>query len=325
MTDAPRRMRIVPFRYAETFSAARLRAVTPAQNGQRLNLVLDYDELAFDQPSELLFDQGRVFEHVHGRYVPRCLRFMGVSGLECSGLYAHLDDLPLDHPARSLRGSLAWALPGQPMRWGVFNGSVEPANLELSARRYAMEAPRGEPEAIELTRDWAAAPELPARTFALSQRVHARFGGDPVMVRLHGQPQARRLFVGGQSHQGEQRPAVEAVLNLGDQASRWAGRDALPAGDRWSRKGEGSAGMDVGEIENEARWVAERLEAGQRVLVHCSAGFNRSATICCATLILLEQLTAESALERVRAHHPWCRPDTHHWLALRWLAQATRG
>jgi len=70
--------------------------------------------------------------------------------------------------------------------------------------------------------------------------------------------------------------------------------------------------------------VVERLRAGQRVLVHCSAGFNRSATICCAALILLEGLSAEAALERVRQHHPWCRPDPHHWLALRWLAQATR-
>ena len=29
---------------------------------------------------------------------------------------------------------------------------------------------------------------------------------------------------------------------------------------------------------------------------------------------------AEAALERVREHHPWARPDPYHWLALRWLA-----
>jgi hypothetical protein len=38
-------------------------------------------------------------------------------------------------------------------------------------------------------------------------------------------------------------------------------------------------------------------------------------------LILLEKLSAEDALERVRQHHPWARPDTRHWLALRWLAR----
>jgi hypothetical protein len=33
----------------------------------------------------------------------------------------------------------------------------------------------------------------------------------------------------------------------------------------------------------------------------------------------LEGLTAEQALLRVREQHPWAKPDTHHWLALRWL------
>jgi dual specificity phosphatase 12 len=66
--------------------------------------------------------------------------------------------------------------------------------------------------------------------------------------------------------------------------------------------------------------VIEHLKNKQRVLVHCVAGMNRSTTICCAVLILLEGLSAEAALERVREHHPWARPDSHHWLMLRWLA-----
>jgi protein-tyrosine phosphatase len=82
--------------------------------------------------------------------------------------------------------------------------------------------------------------------------------------------------------------------------------------------------MDVPEIAAEARWVIDRLMAGKRILVHCSAGMNRSATICCGVLILLEGLTAEAALERVRQHHPWARPDPYHWLNLRWLAHTRR-
>jgi dual specificity phosphatase 12 len=78
--------------------------------------------------------------------------------------------------------------------------------------------------------------------------------------------------------------------------------------------------MTLAEICEEADWVIERLKNNQRVLVHCVAGMNRSTTICCAVLILLEGLSAEAALERVRQHHPWARPDSHHWLALRWLA-----
>jgi hypothetical protein len=49
---------------------------------------------------------------------------------------------------------------------------------------------------------------------------------------------------------------------------------------------------------------------------------NRSSTVCCATLMMLEGLSAEKALERVREHHPWARPDSHHWLALRWLEKS---
>jgi hypothetical protein len=52
-----------------------------------------------------------------------------------------------------------------------------------------------------------------------------------------------------------------------------------------------------------------------------STSLNRSATICCAVLILLKNLTAEQALERLREHHPWARPDDRHWLKLRWLAK----
>ena len=82
--------------------------------------------------------------------------------------------------------------------------------------------------------------------------------------------------------------------------------------------------MTVDQIHEEAKWVIERLQNDQSVLVHCVAGMNRSVTVCCATLILLEGLNAETALARVREHHPWARPDSHHWLALRWLATSKR-
>jgi hypothetical protein len=110
-------------------------------------------------------------------------------------------------------------------------------------------------------------------------------------------------------------------LNLGEEPSLWAKKDRLPASDRWINKGEGIDGMSLDEIRFEAEWVIERLKAGQRVLVHCVAGLNRSSTICCAVLILLEGLPAGAVLERVRERHPWARPDSNHWLKLRWLAE----
>jgi len=324
MAASPRRLHILAFPYADSLSAARLRAITPEARGRRQDIVLDYDELRLAEPSSLTNSQGRIHEHLRGSYQPRRLRFTGVHDLECSGVYAHLNDVALDHGARSLRGVLYWSTPGQPAKLAVFNGSPEPAELMFSFRRCRPEERLAPMEAVETVRDWAPAPPLPASTLALHKRVHQQFGGDPVTIQLYGKAQPRRLFIGGQHHQNDQRPAVDAVLNLGDEASRWATSAALPACDRRARKGEGQSGMSVTEIEAEARWVVERLRAGQRVLVHCSAGFNRSATICCAALILLEGLSAEAVLERVRQHHPWCRPDPHHWLTLRWLAQATR-
>ncbi len=166
-------------------------------------------------------------------------------------------------------------------------------------------------------RDWSSPPLLPARLVPRPQRLHQRYGGDPITFQFNGRAFQRRLFVGGMEHQSDQRPDVQAVLNLSEDENRWP----LTEADRRAEKGEGSQGMNIAEIVAEAQWVVDRLQAGQRVLVHCSGGLNRSVTICCAVLIRLENLSAEEALNRVREYHPWARPDSHHWLKLRWLAQ----
>src|SRR5262249_57956563 len=70
----------------------------------------------------------------------------------------------------------------------------------------------------------------------------------------------------------------------------------------------------------EADWVAAHLRRGRTVLVHCYAGVNRSSTVCCAALMLLEGLGPEDALARIREHHPVAWPDPYHWFVLRWLA-----
>ena len=81
-------------------------------------------------------------------------------------------------------------------------------------------------------------------------------------------------------------------------------------------KGELAGGMTALDLFQEAQWITQRLEEGKRVLVHCLVGFNRSATVCCAVLMLLEGLTAEEALKRVRTYHPGANPDPYHWFAL---------
>jgi hypothetical protein len=156
------------------------------------------------------------------------------------------------------------------------------------------------------------------------KRLHERYGGDPVTIHLGKRTYHERLFVGGLEIQPEQRPDVNAVLNLGEERSRWVTSSSDHPADRWVNKGEESDGMNMDEIVAEAQWVIERLVRGQKVLVHCVAGFNRSVTICCAIVMLIENLSAESALARVRKNHPWALPDSHHWLVLRWLAQKLR-
>ena len=321
MTWKARNTRILAFPFDEAFQSARLEALAEVRNGGRRDFYIDFQELAMSAPPELVALNGKPGEHVQGTYLPRRLCCRDVHWLEITGLYTRLDEVPLDHGARSLRGTLYWRSPGEAAKWGWFNGTKEPGDFMISARQYTLEERPGKNEAVDFMRDWSTAPELPSRLVRVSRKIRQRFGGDPVTFRLGKRVYHRRLFVGGLDCQTYQRPEVGAVLNLGDEPSKWSGTEIGISGDRWVRKGEGQSGMDMDEITAEARWVIERLKVGQRVLVHCSAGFNRSVTVCCAVLILLEGLTAEQALERVREQHPWARPDPHHWLVLRWIAK----
>jgi predicted signal transduction protein with EAL and GGDEF domain len=151
------------------------------------------------------------------------------------------------------------------------------------------------------------------------RQIYDQYGGDPVRIHVNGKSYEDRLFVGGLEHQPDYRPEVNAVLNLGEKPSVWVKGGEINPNDRTVEKGEGSQGMPVDDIRAEANWVIDHLVKEESVLVHCVAGMNRSTTICCAVLMLLEGLSADAALRRVREAHPWAKPDSYHWLALRWL------
>jgi hypothetical protein len=174
---------------------------------------------------------------------------------------------------------------------------------------------------VALERDWSPPPPMPDRLVPEPKQVHQRFGGDPITTHIDARAYQHRLFIGGTDIQPNERPQVDVVFNLGENPSRWVKSHQSHSQDRWDNKGEGMDGMSLEVIREEANWVIEHLRQNKRVLVHCAAGMNRSSTICCAVLILLEGMTAEQALERVREHHPWARPDSGHWLKLRWLAE----
>ena len=333
--------RILRYAFAQSLQGARLDAYCEQQTGERLDVVLDLHVFERAAPAELFEDGGKIYERLQGYFTPARLRFSGVEDLYRGDFFTRLEHFSPQEPSRTLVDLLSWRQPDRQMPfyllWMKGQEDAEQSSvndLQCFARRVTCKCLHlptpltGDYDGCSLSasttieRDWSSPPPMPGRIVPQPQFLHCHFGGDPITVWLDSQVYPRRLFIGRLETQTDalyprdQRPDVAAVLNLGEEPSRWALRPA----DRWENKGEGSNGMGVDEIRQEAEWVLERLRTGQRVLVHCVAGMNRSATICCAVLILLEGLSAGQALERVRQHHPWARPDGHHWLKLRWLA-----
>ncbi len=302
----------------------------PLLQGARLDLYQENaDHLIFEiqgfkrTKSELVERKGKIYERADGEYIPTRLIFTGVSKLNSVDFFTSLESYTPDDPSRIIGDMLSWR---QPKRQDVFYllGMRGPVDVDMSflADQVTYEKRKGDTKLIKVERDWSPPPPMPDRLVPQPKQIYRRFGGDPITVRLNSRSHHGRLYIGGIEIQPKHRPQVNAVLNLGEEPSRWLtnGKNLHPA-DRAVNKGEGEQGMTIAEIREEANWVIERLKDNQRVLVHCVAGMNRSSTICCAVLILLEGLTAEKALERVREHHPWARPDSNHWLKLRWLAK----
>lgn len=313
--------RILGFPSGITLSSGWVERFQEADNGDERDYILDYQALEVTL-STLSEDGAKIFERVEGTYKPQRLRFFNVQTVKCSSLYERLELLPQDHASRSLRGALRWQPPDKPMPFHLlYNGGDEPGSCLFFAQNCKLEKRTGRTTATVFSRDWSPAPTLLPGFVPEPKQLHRKYGGDPITIHLGKRPYHERLFIGGLDVQPEQRPEVNAVLNLGEECSRWAMASESHPADRWAGKGEGNDGMLIDEIISEAEWVIKRLRQRQKVLVHCVAGFNRSATICCAILMLLENLSAEAALARVRQHHPWALPDSHHWLLLRWLAQ----
>jgi hypothetical protein len=247
------------------------------------------------------------------------LRFQQASWLWRTGPFEQFDALPPEHGARRLFGVLHSRQHGAGEFYLVSTDTPDPGVLGLRARSAKLERGDGDAQPTEVLRRWAPTPPVPTGTVPHRPALYRRFGGDPISIHLGRRVFHRRLFIGGLHHQHENRPTIDAVLNLCGVESMWHARTGRHITDRFSCRGEGAVGMRPGDLLDEASWVVNRLRAGQQVLVHCYAGFNRSTTVCCAALMLLEGLSAEEALARVRVHHPLAWPDPYHWFALRWL------
>jgi dual specificity protein phosphatase-like protein len=315
MSPTPAQTRIVEHPFASLLQGGRLDSFHP--NERELHLGVQGLEVI---ESEVFEREGRLFERVTGRHIPLKLSFSDVTQLNRADFFNMLEQVPADDPSRIIAQMHSWKMPGMDDIFHIFNlRAPVSANMNFFASGATHEQADGS-DPFTFERDWSPAPPMPEGLVPQPMELHESFGGDPVTVKISNAVQEQKLFVGGLENQPEHRPPqVDAVLNLGEKPSLWVKGTDLPPNDRTVQKGEGSQGMSVAEIRAEADWVINHLQKNESVLVHCVAGMNRSTTVCCAVLMQLEGLTAEDALKRVREQHPWAKPDSYHWLALRWL------
>jgi len=286
------------------------------ENGNEIHMAVQGLEVT---ESELFQRDGTIMERVTGRHIPLKLSFSGVQHIKRTDFFTTLDQYPLDDPSRVIAYFYSWVQPGMGEIFHML-GLRGTADAKINFFANGVSHERGEggvPFTFE--RDYSPSPPMPHREVPQPFDIYDRFGGDPVTFKLDGRIIENKLFVGGLENQPDHRPEINAILNLGEKPSAWVKGNQPRPNDRTVEKGEGSKGMSVDEIRTEANWVINHLKKDESVLVHCVAGMNRSTTITCAVLMRLEGLTAEHALERVYEHHPWAKPDSHHWLMLRWL------
>lgn len=323
MTKPITRTRYYAFPYhQEVFDAHLERVYEEPRPRGRGDIVVDFLAPRPLGEPEIELEDGRPVEVLRGERVPMRLRFMRARWHSRVGVYEDLDALPPDHRARRIYDVFHQQYPGNPRAYWFFTDFASDVHhMAVRAESCVLEERPGAREVVAIRRRWAERPPTPTGLIPRPATLHRRYGGDPVAIRLGGRVYRTRLFIGGLPQQSETRPMVDHVLNLCEVANPWvADRGAHPA-DRHSCKGEMTESMPAEEILFEAGQVAGRLRAGERVLVHCAGGINRSSTICCATLMLLEGIGAEEALARVRVRHPEADPDPYHWFTLRWLGQ----
>ena len=76
------------------------------------------------------------------------------------------------------------------------------------------------------------------------------------------------------------------------------------------------------QIESSAQTVLAWLDAGERVYVHCRAGWQRSATVVAAIVALRENVAPREALDILRTRKPTANPLAHQRADLfRWWEQ----
>jgi hypothetical protein len=269
---------------------------------------------------------GHQWEVVRAERAPYRVRFIHARWNRRTGHFADLNALPADHGARRLFEIVHLRFPQESRCYYLLTdlGNSVGHEASIHAAECLLEPRPGPVTVEEVRRRWAWRAPNPAVAVVARPTLHPRYGGDPIAIHLGQRLYRHRLFIGGLRHQSEERPQVDHVLNLCERENPWCAAQGAHPHDRFTTKGELVYGMSDTDLLAEAAWVVERLREGRRVLVHCWGGINRSASVCCAALVLLEGITPEEALARVREHHVEAAPDPYHWFALRRLAAGLR-
>ena len=318
MSPEQKNARIIKHPFAELMQGARLDSFEQSDNEIHMT-VQGFETL----DSELFEREGIIIERVTARHIPLNITFSNVYQMKESEFLNNLEEYALEDPSRTISFMHSWIMPGMDDIFHILSMVNAGTNFFASGGTHS-QGKAGEPFTIE--RDRSPSPPMPEGEVLQPYDIYDRFGGDPVSFDLNGNIIEDKLFVGGIENQPDQRPnEIGAVLNVGEKPSAWVKEDQPQhPNDRTVEKGEGSQGMSPEELCAEADWVIDHLKKDESVLIHCVAGMNRSTTVTCAVLMQLEGLTAEQALQRVYEHHPWAKPDSHHWLMLRWLERINK-
>jgi protein-tyrosine phosphatase len=85
-------------------------------------------------------------------------------------------------------------------------------------------------------------------------------------------------------------------------------------------------GLPHDDLDRAARRVVAWLDAGERVYLHCRAGWQRSATVAGAVVALRDGVGVQDALQRIRARKHTAAPLAHQRRDLEaWAEQAGVG
>ena len=221
MTARKVHSRIPEFPFAEAFRNGRLDRLLEETNATGKDLLIDFRELRFSAPPMLMLVGDKPVERVKGEYRPRRVRFRKLRWIRRTGLYQDLDRVPANHLARSLRGMMHWDPAGLDVHYLLIHGSPEPAGLMFSADSHDEEERGGLEEPADFIRSWSPAPPLIPGLVPDPKSIRRKYGGDPITIHLGNRIFHKRFFIGSLTDQGADRPGVDVVLNLGEEASRW--------------------------------------------------------------------------------------------------------